>query len=377
MAVIISNNDPIPTNAAPTTPNDTSWMQDLVVDPKPEVVTETTVQNIEAPIQVESKIKTTPILEPKVTIVQPAISTIQEDIVPAAIVVPEIKKDPIITNIYIAADQANNAGNTKTQESLSQATQAATPEIKASNPKAINLDELFGNTKTTETITTEAPKEEKTSFKQAEKKVSEHNVLQKFMFGLAGSLAIIAGWFFIIKTVFPLTFQNNTTSDVVAIEPTTWTTQTESIHAAPPVKTLAEVYTDKLTAYASSGEFYHEFGRATKNRNLIRYGLFIHKKSLDLQDDIQKAIVLSGQIDTVSIEAYLAQFDEYIGILQETVANDPDLQTALTTFTGSAPQTEDNTNPTTQTSETGQNTGEQINTQPTLDQFLNQVTQSQ
>lgn len=86
---------------------------------------------------------------------------------------------------------------------------------------------------------------------------------------------------------------------------------------------------------------------------------------------------MSGQIDTVSIEAYLAQFDEYIGILQETVANDPDLQTALTTFTGSAPQTENNTNPTTQTSETGQNTGEQINTQPTLDQFLNQVTQSQ
>ncbi len=107
----------------------------------------------------------------------------------------------------------------------------------------------------------------------------------------------------------------------------------EEIHTAPPVKTLAEVYTEKLTAYANSGEFYHQFGRETKNRNLIRYGLFIHKKSLDLQDDIQKAIVLSGEVDTVSIEAYLAQFDEYVGILEATVANDPELQTAMTTFT--------------------------------------------
>lgn len=154
----------------------------------------------------------------------------------------------------------------------------------------------------------------------------------------------------------------------------------EEVHTVAPVKkTLAEVYTDKLKAYASSGQFYHEFGREVKNRNLIRYGLFIHKKSLDLQDEIQKAVVLSGEIDTVSIEAYLAQFDEYMGILEQTVANDPSLQTAVTTFaTGSTSQTDQNSGTAIQTSQTDQNSGTQTNTQPTLDQFLNQVdTQSQ
>jgi len=189
-------------------------------------------------------------------------------------------------------------------------------------------------------------------------------------------LAIIAGGFFIIKTVFPLAF-NNAPQTEIAIDTGTIADPAEEVHTAAPVKTLAEVYTEKLTAYASSGEFYHQFGRETKNRNLIRYGLFIHKKSLDLQDDIKDAIVLAKEIDTVSIEAYLAQFDEYVGILEETVANDPELQTALTTFTGPSSETEDNGNFAPQAPEAEQNTGEQGNTQPTLDQFLNQVTQPQ
>lgn len=88
---------------------------------------------------------------------------------------------------------------------------------------------------------------------------------------------------------------------------------------------------------------------------------------------------MSGQIDTVSIEAYLAQFDEYMGILEQTVANDPSLQAAVTTFaTGSTSQTQDNTDAVIQTSQTDQSSGTQTNNQPTLDQFLNQVsTQSQ
>ncbi len=363
MAVIISSNDPIPTNTTSQGNNDTSWMQDLVVEAKPEIVektvevikpvTEDTVVEVAKEIEAPKIIETTPI------------------------VVPETRKDPIITNMYIAADQAN-ATNSEPKQTTNTPIANSTTEIKTTNPKAINLDDLFGNTKTTEAISYEAPSKEAMAVPiQTEQKTqNDSHTLQKIVFGLAWSLAVIAGAFFIIKTVFPLTFNNPTPTETI-IDTGTIVEQAEEIHTAPPAKTLEEVYTDKLTAYASSGEYYHQFGRETKNRNLIRYGLFIHKKSLDLQDDIQKAIVLSGQIDTVSIEAYLAQFDEYVGILEETVANDPDLQTALNAFTGPSSEAEDNGNFAPQASETGQNTGEQMNTQPTLDQFLNQVTQPQ
>ncbi len=365
MAVIISNTDPIPTNTASQANNDTSWMQDLVVEQKPEVTVETnpTIQIVEKPVVIQEEMPSTQTIEKNKT--EQTTKTVSE----------ETKTDPMITNMYIAADQANKEP-VAPKEPIA-VTPTKSMEIKPTNAKAIDLDELFGNTKTTETINYESPKEQPIAAKATELRTeSDHHLLQKIVFGLAGSLAIIAGWFFIIKTVFPLAFNNPTQTEVVVdtgvvVEPA------EEIHAAPPAKTLAEVYTDKLTAYASSGEFYHQFGRETKNRNLIRYGLFIHKKSLDLQDDIQKAIVLSGEIDTVSIEAYLAQFDEYVGILEETVSNDPELQTALTTFTGPSSEAEDNGNFAPQASETEQNTGEQANTQPTLDQFLNQVTQPQ
>lgn len=365
MAVIISNNDPIPTNPTPPANNDTSWMQDLIVEQKPKIIEQPTEKIVEI---IENKIVEPVIQETKPIIEQNTSTT-----------VPEIKTESTITNMYIAADQINNSAKWNDTNSV-QPVATSTIEAKVNNPKAINLDDLFGNTNPKEETQVQTPKEENNKNYQAKQKEEvDHHTLQKFMFGLAWGLAIIAWGFFIIKTVFPLTFQNNTNTDKAIIETNTWNTvPVEQIHAAAPVvKTLAEVYTDKLTAYASSGQFYHEFGRETKNRNLIRYGLFIHKKSLDLQDDIQKAIVLSGQIDTVSIEAYLAQFDEYVGILQETVANDPELQTALATFTRPPSQTENNGDTPTQTPETGQNTGEQVTTQPTLDQFLNQVTQPQ
>jgi len=82
-------------------------------------------------------------------------------------------------------------------------------------------------------------------------------------------------------------------------------------------------------------------------------------------------------MDTVSIEAYLAQFDGYIKLLQNAVANDPELQAALSTFTRPPSETEDNTNLAPEASTPEQNTGEEMNTQPTLDQFLNQVPQSE
>jgi len=98
MAVIISTNDPIPTNTAPQATNDTSWMQDLVVEPKAEIMAEPTpaAQIIESHAIIENSIQTSQIIEKS------------EQVETAPTTADEIKKDPMITNMYIAADQANN-----------------------------------------------------------------------------------------------------------------------------------------------------------------------------------------------------------------------------------------------------------------------------
>ncbi len=98
MAVIISTNDPIPTNTAPQASNDTSWMQDLVVETKPEIIAEPTPaeQKIETPVVMQETIQNSKIIEKNTPL----------EVTPRT--PEETKKDPIITNIYIAADQAKN-----------------------------------------------------------------------------------------------------------------------------------------------------------------------------------------------------------------------------------------------------------------------------
>ena len=75
MAVIISSNDPIPKNTASQANNDTSWMQDLVVEAKAEIVentaqaikpvTEETVVEVAKEIEAPKIVETTPIVVPE------------------------------------------------------------------------------------------------------------------------------------------------------------------------------------------------------------------------------------------------------------------------------------------------------------------------
>jgi len=56
-------------------------------------------------------------------------------------------------------------------------------ETKPTNAKAIDLDELFGNTKTAETTNYEAPKETIVAPIQTEQKTqNDHHLLQKIVF---------------------------------------------------------------------------------------------------------------------------------------------------------------------------------------------------
>jgi hypothetical protein len=102
-------------------------------------------------------------------------------------VVAETKKDPIITNMYIAADKASATNSEPKQINNDTLITNTAIEIKTVNPKSINLDDLFGNTKTTEAAGYEVPsKEVATVAVQTEQKTqNEHHAMQKIVFGLA------------------------------------------------------------------------------------------------------------------------------------------------------------------------------------------------
>lgn len=163
MAVIVSSSDANTSLPINPSSNDTNWMQDLVVETKPEIV--------------EQKNDT-----PVVTI------TPVKEIQKSEVIVQ--KSEPIIKNMYIEADQAVTA---KIVEPLVQVAPTIFPEIKPINSKAVDLDELFGTVKPN--ISIEKITEEKMPSTQTpiQKEKNDHHTLQKFMFALAGSLAVIAG----------------------------------------------------------------------------------------------------------------------------------------------------------------------------------------
>lgn len=106
-------------------------------------------------------------------------------------------------------------------------------------------------------------------------------------------------------------------------EETTQTGDNDEQHSAPVEKTEEEIYLEKLVGYENEGKKYNELGKVNKDRDLIRYGLFIQKKALDLQDEINLAITNGSSIDKVSLDAYIAQFDEYLDILETTAIATP------------------------------------------------------
>lgn len=276
-----------------------------------------------------------------------------------------------IPNMYIQADNIQNQNNTNpavpvpTETIAVQSTIATTPTPIAAEA-AVDLDSLFETPKQQDPIATETPTNEIIiSSKQIEKKTTnnDHKTMQKFAFAIGWWAVVIGGLYFIIQTMFPLGFgwatdtniQDNQITFMTGTEETTQTGDNSEQHSAPVEKTEEEIYVEKLVWYENEGKKYNELGKVNKDRDLIRYGLFIQKKALDLQDEINLAITNGSSIDKVSLDAYIAQFDEYLDILETTAIATPTPE-SVTVQTQESEQTD-----------TGNNTAD-------LNNFLQQYT---
>jgi len=68
-----------------------------------------------------------------------------------------------------------------------------------------------------------------------------------------------------------------------------------------------------LVNYSTLGEEYYTLGRDLKDRNMVRYALYVEKKAKDLIDMLD----LDPNMDTKDIVVYFAQFDDYLKTLAD------------------------------------------------------------
>lgn len=164
MAVIVSSSDANNSSSPSSSSNDTNWMQDLVVEKKPEII--------------EQKNENLSVIEPQKTMETSIITTVPNK-------ETEKPQEPSIKNIYIEADQA--AVKEKVEPLIQVNTSTPSPDIKPTSPKAVDLDELFGTTKANPSVdsTIEVKVASVPITTKKENNDNDHHTLQKFMFGLA------------------------------------------------------------------------------------------------------------------------------------------------------------------------------------------------
>ena len=133
--------------------------------------------------------------------------------------------------------------------------------------------------------------------------------------------------FFLFKMMFPLGVNPNDGSTIPTSDNTvvfnTGSTDTGTQHsvasgdmAAEPIgptqEEIREDYIFKLEAYAIQGEEYTNMWRTQRDNDILKYGLYIHKKSLDALD----TLALPDDIDTSELQELFDTFDTYIDILE-------------------------------------------------------------
>lgn len=126
---------------------------------------------------------------------------------------------------------------------------------------------------------------------------------------------ILVLWF-IIKTMFPSGIGNQELSVVestienVAMD-STGSVDVWSWHASAPEELTVEWLRQQLDEYALQWEEYYQKGLLSKSRDMVRYALYIEKKSKDLVEMLD----LDPNMDTKEIVVYFAQFDDYLQTL--------------------------------------------------------------
>lgn len=88
---------------------------------------------------------------------------------------------------------------------------------------------------------------------------------------------------------------------------------------------------DQLTEYNSQGEEFLDLGYAINDKTVIKYSLYITKKSTEFIEQLE----IGEDIDISKVEKYLAQFGQYLTKLQEIVDESSNVPETSDAGTGS------------------------------------------
>lgn len=228
-------------------------------------------------------------------------------------------------------DVADLFSNTDATESPAQTTETS------SQQKTQTTEDNKNNNNTTQTSTQDKPVyEQKATAKQTQP--GNNTLIKWLVFAAAGCAGILVLWF-VIKTMFPLgmSTQQPPTQDVLVatgtiVEDEQTEENTDWEHSAD-TRTEQEIVLEELKEYSSLWTSFYEMGRDLKDRNMVRYALYVEKKSQDLVDELAS----NPDMDTKDVVVYFAQFDDYLQELEKLAIK------KTNTSTTNSNQTETNT----------------------------------
>lgn len=127
----------------------------------------------------------------------------------------------------------------------------------------------------------------------------------------AGLFAVVVIGF-IVVTMFPAGIDGpENGEEIVVQEPII--EEPEVQHTVAQEKTLQEIAREQLVDYSVLGEEYYTLARELKDRDMLRYALYVEKKTKDLIELLD----LDPNMDTKDIVVYFAQFDDYLETLAD------------------------------------------------------------
>lgn len=198
--------------------------------------------------------------------------------------------------------------SSKPDETLTIATPIETIQTVSNDMQQVTTQDPFVQKKE-ETQTQEAPISTKKPLPAIAPKKSLTKSLAMAAAGLFG--VVVIG--FVVMTMFPagIDWSEWNNGEIIAQEPLIEEPLEE--HTAAEEKTPQEIARWELVNYSTLGEEYYTLGRDLKDRNMVRYALYVEKKAKDLIDLLD----LDPNMDTKEVVVYFAQFDDYLKTLAE------------------------------------------------------------
>lgn len=118
---------------------------------------------------------------------------------------------------------------------------------------------------------------------------------------------------FVVMTMFPAGIDWSVSQEVYEEEIIAQEPIVEEQHTVAEEKTPQEIAREELLKYSALWEEYYALWRDVKDRNMVRYALYVEKKAKDLIDMLD----LDPNMDTKDAVVYFAQFDDYLKTLED------------------------------------------------------------